>query len=62
MTGRARSSYAAATIEASQIEKDLVHLSAVVPCFNEKNAVERTLRQLERVLAAIESHEIIAVD
>jgi glycosyltransferase involved in cell wall biosynthesis len=39
-----------------------LRLSVVVPCFNEENAVEATLRQLERVLAAVEPYEIIAVD
>lgn len=39
-----------------------LQLTVVVPCFNEENAVSDTLRELERVLAAVESHEIIAVD
>lgn len=39
-----------------------VHLSVVVPCFNERGAVEQTMRQLEQHLAAVEHFEIIAVD
>jgi glycosyltransferase involved in cell wall biosynthesis len=37
-------------------------LSVVVPCYNEKDAVEPTIRNLERQLGGILSFEIIAVD
>jgi glycosyltransferase involved in cell wall biosynthesis len=43
-------------------EQDPVLLTVVVPCYNEENAVSDTLRQLEQVLAQVDSHEIIAVD
>jgi glycosyltransferase involved in cell wall biosynthesis len=58
------SSFAAAGASPSDSDADELplRLTVVVPCFNEKNAVEATLRQLERVLAAVEPHEIIAVD
>ena len=37
-------------------------LSVVVPCYNERDAVEPTIRNLERQLGGILSFEIIAVD
>jgi glycosyltransferase involved in cell wall biosynthesis len=39
-----------------------LHLSVVVPCFNEKHAVEATIREIERQLADMGRFEIIAVD
>jgi hypothetical protein len=44
------------------IDESPVHLSVVVPCFDERLAVEETLRKLERDLASIEDNEIIVVD
>jgi len=46
----------------SNIDELQVHLSVVVPCFDERLAVEQTLRKLERALAPIEHREIIVVD
>jgi glycosyltransferase involved in cell wall biosynthesis len=62
MTKLATSSHASLTTGHAQAVEEPVALSVVVPCFNEKDAVEATLRQLERVLAAIGPYEIIAVD
>ena len=45
-----------------QTEEEAILLSVVVPCFNEKDAVQATLHQLESTLASIASFEIIAVD
>jgi glycosyltransferase involved in cell wall biosynthesis len=46
----------------SNIDELRVHLSVVVPCFDERLAVEETLRKLERALASVEHKEIIVVD
>ena len=62
MTRLATPSHVVLPTEHPHTEEEPVLLSVVVPCFNEKNAVQATLRQLERELAAIEPHEIIAVD
>ena len=48
--------------QAQDFEVTPTILSVVVPCYNEKDAVEPTIRNLERQLGGILSFEIIAVD
>ena len=44
------------------IKQSDVDLSVVIPCFNERHAVEQMMQELERALAPIKSFEIIVVD
>lgn len=44
------------------IQPSYVHLSVVVPCFNESQAVKKSMQKLDRALASIEAYEIIVVD
>ena len=48
--------------QVQDLEVTPIILSIVVPCYNEKDAVEPTIRNLERQLGGILSFEIIAVD
>jgi glycosyltransferase involved in cell wall biosynthesis len=62
MTKLAKSSHVPHSPAEPHAEREPVLLTVVVPCYNEENAVSATLRQLEGVLSAVDSYEIIAVD
>jgi len=61
MAGLVKTSKGSNIAEAAP-DREPVLLTVVIPCYNEETAVSDTLRQLEHVLAEVESHEIIAVD